>query len=64
MNSKYKGGKHMAVSMGIVKPLSEAASEQLLKDFEKSSLRPYTKVQCNATMRACKEIINLKRNKK
>lgn len=63
MNNRYKGGKHMAVSMGVVKPLSPSVSRQLLKDFNKSCLKPYTDEERTATMRACKEIMDAKRNK-
>lgn len=56
-NKKRKGGNKMAVSLGVVKPLPHKASMQLLKDFEKSSLKPYTKEQSDATVRACLEVI-------
>lgn len=59
---KHTGGKNMAVSIGVVKPLSKSSSEQLLKDFERSELKPYTEEQKIATMRTCKEILSLRRS--
>ena len=64
-DEKRKGGKKMAVSLGVVKPLPYEASMQLLKDFERSGLKPYTKEQRDAAMKACIEISKArKKNKK
>lgn len=54
----------MAVSMGVVRPLSKSASQQLLKDFEKSQLSSYSDEQRAATLYACKKIMEQKRANK
>lgn len=50
--------------MGVVRPLSREASIQLLKDFDRSELKPYTDEQRMETMEACKKILESKKNRK
>lgn len=53
----------MPLSLGIVKPLPYKASMQLLKDFERSGLKPYTKEQSDAAMKACEEVMKSRKKK-
>lgn len=58
-----KGGQYIPLSLGIVKPLPYKASMQLLKDFERSGLKPYTKEQSDAAMKACEEVMKSRKKK-